>query len=105
MVPSLRVKRCSSGRTTAVLGWILSNPENRLKMPSWKALMVNLEMNARTNTGSDQSKKQIAKSSIGQCITTMKDLMARSITWHQWPLLIKQHKMNYLIQEVVLTWR
>ena len=31
---------------TAVLGQVLSNPENRLKMPWWKALMVSLEMNA-----------------------------------------------------------
>jgi hypothetical protein len=66
--------------------------------------MVSLEMNACTNTGSDQSKKQIAKSSNGECITAIKDRIVYSITWHQWPLLIKQHKMIYLIQEVVLTW-
>ena len=46
MVLSLRAKRFSCGKNTALLGQVLSNPENRLKMPSWKALMVSLEMNA-----------------------------------------------------------
>ncbi len=41
------------------LGFI--QPQNRLKMPWWKPLMVSLEMNAWTNTSSGQSKKQVAK--------------------------------------------
>jgi hypothetical protein len=46
IVPGLRATRWFSGRTTAVLVWVLFNPENRLNMLSVKALMVSLEMNA-----------------------------------------------------------